>query len=73
MYYETPADSNVLLVVVQFSLRDTLLNEAHSPKLRDTLLNEAHSRKFAGDFVAKKVYATLRRRYWWAGMCADVQ
>ena len=41
--------------------------------LRDTLLKESHSGKFAGHFAERKLYATLRTRYWWDKMRSDVR
>ena len=40
--------------------------------MHETLLREAHSKKFAGHFAERKVYATLRKTYWWNRMRADV-
>ena len=37
------------------------------------LLQEAHGGRFAGHFSEKKVYETLKKRYWWRGMRADVR
>ena len=37
------------------------------------MLQEAHGGRFAGHFSEKKVYETLRKRYWWKGMRADVR
>lgn len=39
---------------------------------RRTLLEEAHNRNFAGHFAERKVYANLRKKYWWNRMKADV-
>ena len=41
--------------------------------LRKTLLKESHSGKFAGHFAERKLYATLRTRYWWDKMHSDVR
>ena len=41
--------------------------------LRATLMKEAHGGKFAGQFAERKVYLTLRGRYWWKGMRSDVR
>ena len=41
--------------------------------LREQLLKEAHGGKFAGHFAKRKIYKTLRKKYWWNGMHADVQ
>ena len=41
--------------------------------MRETLLEEAHSKNFAGHFAERKVYATLRKKYWWNKMRADVR
>ena len=41
--------------------------------LRPTLLKESHAGKFAGHFAEKKLYATIRTKYWWKGMRAEVR
>ena len=41
--------------------------------LRETLLKESHSGKFAGHFAERKLYATLRTKYWWDKMRSDVR
>jgi hypothetical protein len=41
--------------------------------LRSTLLRENHEGKFAGHFAERKLYSTLRTKYWWKGMRADVR
>lgn len=40
--------------------------------MHETLLEEAHSKNFVGYFAEQKVYATLRKMYWWSRMRADV-
>ena len=42
------------------------------PKEEQTkLLQEYHGGKFAGHFAERKMYSTLRQKYWWKGMRAD--
>ena len=41
--------------------------------LREQLLKEVHNGKFAGHFAERKIYKTLRKKYWWNGMHTDVQ
>ena len=41
--------------------------------LREILLKESHSGKFAGHFAERKLYATLRTKYWWDKMRSDVR
>ena len=60
LYYENPAVPDCWRIAV--------------PKnLRSTLLKESHGGKFAGHFAERKVYVTLRTRYWWKGMRGDVR
>ena len=40
--------------------------------MRETLLKRAHSKNFAGHFTKWRVYATLRKTYWWNRMRADL-
>ena len=40
--------------------------------LRETLLKESHSGKFAGHFSERKLYMTLRTKYWWDKIRSDV-
>ena len=40
---------------------------------RPKLLKESHSGKFSGHFAERKMYSTLRQRYWWKGMRSDVR
>ncbi len=40
--------------------------------LCEELLREMHGGRFSGHF-AWKMYCTLRKRYWWRGMCGDVE
>ena len=59
LYHENPSVPGVWRIVV--------------PKaLRETLLKESHSGKFAGHFAERKLYATLRTKYWWDKMRSDV-
>ena len=37
------------------------------------MLEEHHGGRFAGHFAERKMYNTLRRRYWWKGMLADAR
>lgn len=41
--------------------------------LKLTLLKESHNGKFLGHFSERKLYATLRTRYWWKRMHADIR
>ena len=41
--------------------------------MSETLLKEAHSKNFAGQCAERKVYATLRKKYWRNKMRADVR
>ena len=41
--------------------------------LRGTLIQESQDGKFSGHFAEKKIYVTLRKKYWWPGMRADVK
>ena len=41
--------------------------------IRETLLEETHSKNFAGHFAERKMYATLRKKYWWSRMRTDVR
>ncbi len=41
--------------------------------LHEELLREMHGGRFSGHFAWKKMYCTLRKRYWWRGMCGDVE
>ena len=58
--YENPAAPGCWRIVVPKSLRPTLLKESHRGK-------------FAGHFAEKKIYMTLRTKYWWKGMRGDVR
>ena len=44
-----------------------------SQSLRESLMREAHGGKFAGHFAERNVYSTLRRKYWWKTMRADIR
>ena len=46
---------------------------AAPPSLRESLLNEAHSSCFGGHFSERKVLDRLRRFVWWKGMRGDVK
>ena len=37
------------------------------------LMEEQHAGKFAGHFAERKMFASLRTRYWWRGMRADIR
>ena len=41
--------------------------------LKSTLLRESHTGRFTGHFAERKLYATLRTKYWWKGMRSDVR
>lgn len=41
--------------------------------LRQELLQEMHGGKFSGHFASRKTYCTMRKRFWWKGMCGDVE
>ena len=41
--------------------------------LRMGLLKEMHGGRFSGHFAWRKTYCTLRKKYWWKGMCGDVE
>lgn len=40
--------------------------------IRLTLIKEAHGGRFAGHFAERKMYATLKKKYWWNRMHADI-
>ena len=42
-------------------------------ELRQSLLEEAHSGRFAGHFSERRIYVTLRKKFWWKGMRADTR
>ena len=42
-------------------------------QIRLTLLKEAHSGKFAGHFAERKIYSTLKKKYWWSRMRSDIR
>lgn len=50
----------------------------HTPRLavpdclKKTLIKEHHDGKFAGHFAERKIYATMKTRYWWKGMRSDI-
>ena len=60
LYYENPAVPESWRIVVPKSLRSALLKETHGGK-------------FAGHFAERKIYSTLRTKYWWKGMRGDVR
>ena len=41
--------------------------------LRKQVLKEVHGGRFSGHFAWRKTYYTLRKRYWWKGICGDVE
>ena len=41
--------------------------------MRQNLLKELHGGKFSGHFAWKKLYKTMRKKYWWRGMCGAVE
>ena len=41
--------------------------------IRLTLMKEAHGGRFAGHFAECKMYATLKKKYWWNRMHADIR
>lgn len=41
--------------------------------MRERLLKELHGGKFSGHFAWKKLYKTMRKKYWWRGMCGAVE
>ena len=41
--------------------------------LRLTLMKEAYSGRFAGHFAERKMYSTLKKKYWWNRMHADIR
>ena len=41
--------------------------------IRLTLIKEAHGGRFAGHFAERKMYATLKKKYWWNRMHADIR
>ena len=52
LHYENPQHAGGLKLVV--------------PRhLRQVLLEEAHGKKFSGHFAERKLFATLRKKYWW--------
>ena len=42
-------------------------------KLQGVLIEEQHAGRFAGHFAERKMFATLRTRYWWRGMRAAIR
>ena len=42
-------------------------------ELRQSVLEEAHGGRFAGHFSEKRIYETLRKKFWWKGMRADTR
>ena len=43
------------------------------PTMFARVLKEAHDSKFAGHFADRKIYKTLRKKFWWSGMQADMR
>ena len=41
--------------------------------LCESVMSEMHGGKFSGHFAWKKTYFTMRKRYWWRGMCGDIE
>lgn len=41
--------------------------------LRGGLMEEMHGGRFSGHFAWRKMYCTMRKKYWWKGMCSDVE
>ena len=41
--------------------------------MRSNLLEEFHGGKFSGHFAWRKLYYTMKKRFWWKGMCGDVE
>ena len=41
--------------------------------LHHGLLKKMHGGIFSGHFGWKKLYYTLRKKYWWKGMCGEVE
>ena len=60
LYFESPANPGQWRIAVP-------------EKLKLTLLKESHGGKFAGHFSEKKLYSTLRTKYWWKRMRADIR
>ena len=60
LHHENPHQPGELRMVVPASLRGKLMKEMHGGR-------------FAGHFAWKKTYTTMRKRYWWRGMCGDVE
>lgn len=77
-------EKRLALEGTQYDLIDGVLHHEnpHQPgewrvvvpaSLCDGLLKEMHGGRFSGHFAWKKMYSTLRKRYWWKGMCGDVE
>ena len=60
LYHENPNHPGEWRIVVPMALREGLLKEMHGGR-------------FSGHFAWKKTYCTMRKRYWWKGMCGDVE
>ena len=60
LYHENPTDPGNWKIVVPRALRDTLLTDSHEGT-------------FSGHFAERKVYSTLKKKYWWSGMRSDVR
>lgn len=60
LFYIGPQDSNSWRLAVP-------------KKLQGLLVEEQHAGKFAGHFAERMMFATLRKRYWWRGMRADIR
>ena len=61
LHNENPVAPGSWRVVVPKDLRQSLLEEAQ------------HSGRFAGHFSEKRIYETLRKKFWWRGMRADTR
>lgn len=49
-------------------------NLVRGPKsLRGGLLEEMQGGRFSGHFAWRKIYCMTRKKYWWKGMCSDVE
>lgn len=60
LHHENPVDHGCWRVVVP-------------AELQPAVLQEVHRGNFGGHFAEKRIYETLRKRYWWKGMRGDVR
>ena len=58
LYHENPTDPGNWRIVVPRSLGEPILTVSHDGT-------------FSCHFTEKKVYSTLRKKYWWPGMRSD--